>query len=137
MDRETVCKLIMGIEHPDAVAAIFSALDTENRVRTFEMLYEGKSPKQITGDGGVLPISRSAIQPYLTDFKETGLVEIEGKEYHVTERGETVYELVQQVDTLYNDLTELQEFLIENPEVVPDAVLDEIERRRENEGDGT
>jgi DNA-binding transcriptional ArsR family regulator len=130
MKREVLHQLVMTIEHPEQVAEILSALDTENRVRTYHLLHEGSAPKEIAEQ---LDITRSALQPYLTDFKEAGLVEIEGKTYRFTEKGETLYELLEQVDKLHKDLSELQEFLVENPEVVPEEVLDEVEKRRSEE----
>ncbi|MFC4359275.1 winged helix-turn-helix domain-containing protein [Halobium salinum] len=131
MDRETCLKLIMSIEHPEEVAQILSALDTPNRVHTFNKLHSDTAPKDIADE---LDVTRSAIQPYLTDFKEADLVEVSGKEYQFTEKGEKVYQLLEQLDRMFQDLTELQEFLIENPEIIPQEVLDEIERRRQNKG---
>ncbi|WP_197427765.1 winged helix-turn-helix domain-containing protein [Halogeometricum sp. CBA1124] len=118
----------MSIEHPDEVAKIMSALDSETRVRTFHLLHQGMSPKDIAEQE--LDYTRSGIQPYLNSFKEAGLVEVEGKKYRFTEKGEKVHELLTEFDKLHKDLNELQEFLVENPDVVPDEVLEEIERRR-------
>ena len=132
MHREELCKSLMSIEHPDKVAEILSALDTANRVWTFQLLHQGVAPKEIADE---LDVTRSALQPYLTDFKDADLVEVEGKQYVFTERGEKIYQLLEEVDKLHQDLSDLQQFLIDNPDVVPEEVLDEIEkRRRENQG---
>lgn len=119
--------LLMTVEHPEEVAAVLSALDTPRRVQTYDLLYRGESPKDIAEE---LEVTRSGIQPYLNDFKDIGLVEIEGKKYRFTEKGEKIHELLNQLDRMHGDLSELQEFLVENPGVIPDEVLDEIERRR-------
>ncbi len=130
MTPEELTNLLMAIEHPDDVAAILSALDTTRRVQTYDRLYRGESPQDIAEE---LEVTRSGIQPYLNDFKEVGLVEIRGKKYEFTEKGEKIHELLNQLDRLHGDLSELQEFLVENPGVIPDEVLDEIERRRREE----
>lgn len=127
MTPEQFTNLLMAIEHPDDVADILSALDTTRRVQTYDLLYRGESPQDIAEE---LEVTRSGIQPYLNDFKEVGLVEIQGKQYRFTEKGEKIHELLNQLDRMHGDLSELQEFLVENPGVIPDEVLDEIERRR-------
>lgn len=127
MGLEELAHALMSIEHPEEVAEILSALDTTNRVLTYHLLYEEESPTQIAEE---LDITRSAIQPYLTDFKDSGLVRVEGKEYVFTEKGEKVYQLLEQVDRMHKDLSELQEFLVKNPDIVPEEVLEEIRERR-------
>lgn len=130
MGCDRVVELVMTIQHPGEVAKILSALDTENRVRTFHLLYQGVAPKEIADR---LEMTRSALQPYFSDFKDADLVNIDGKEYVFTEKGEKVYQILEEIDKLHTDLSELQEFLIENPEVIPEEVLEEIEKRKEEE----
>ena len=127
VDLQRVKTLVMSIDHSESVAALFSALSSENRLTTYRRLRDGDSPKQIAED---LRISRSSLQPYVNDFKELGLIRVEGQTYVFTEKGESVYNLILQVDRMFEDLSELQQFLVENPELVPDQVLDEIRRRR-------
>lgn len=130
MNGEDVLRLLMALENPGFDAEIFSALSTENRLQTFHLLYKGWSPAEITEELG---LSRSALQPYMNDFRETGLIKSVGKKYVFTEKGEAVHDVVVQVDQMHNDLSELQQFLIENPEVVPEQVLEEIDRYREED----
>lgn len=127
MGVERLLKALMSIEHPDEVAEILSALSSSNRVLTYHWLHEGRSPQEIADELGV---TRSAIQPYLTDFKEADLVRVEGKTYRFTEKGEQISELLGQLDRMHKDLSELQEFLIKNPNIVPEEVLDEIRGER-------
>jgi len=125
---KTGWSLSMSIERREKVAALFSAFSTENRLTAFERLHNGDSTKVIADDLG---ISRSSLQPYINDFKELDLIRVDGKTYVFTEKGESVYDLLLQVDQMYENLSELQEFLVDNPELVPDSVLDEIRRRKE------
>jgi len=130
MNRHSVEQLLTVVEHPEKVAELFSALSTERRIRTFHQLFEDTPPKQIADELGV---SRSALQPYLNDFKNADLVTVDGKEYVFTSKGEQVYNLIESVDALHSDLSKLQEFLVENPEIIPEEVLKEIEVRKKDE----
>lgn len=120
----------MPIQHPEKNAELFSALSTYNRLQTFTQLRAGNTPKEISDELGV---TRAAIQPYINDFKDLGIIQSEGKSYRVTDKGETVYEILDQIDQIHTELSELQEYLIENPEVVPEEVLEEVRQRREED----
>jgi len=127
MEKETVLRLLTVLNRPEKVAEVFSALSSELRVRTFDLLYQGWSPQEIADE---VDRTRSALQPYLNDFKETGMVDMEGKTYVFTEKGEQVHRILENMDSMHKDLSKLEQFLIENPSVVPEEVLDELEERR-------
>jgi predicted transcriptional regulator len=112
-----------GLENPERVAALLSALGSENRIRTFDSLYQGTEPKRIAEE---LDVNRSALQPYFNDFKEQGLIRVEGRTYIFTRKGEHIHQVLMQLDNIETDFTALEEFLRENPEVIPRDVIEEI-----------
>ena len=127
MKRKTVLELIHVLDYPEKVAQISSAFSSEKRVRCFDLLYDGVAPPSIAEELG---ISRSALQPYLNDFKEAELVDVEGKKYVFTEKGESVYRILSSMDVLHRDLSMLEEYLREHPDVIPEDVKEEIRRER-------
>lgn len=62
-------------------ADLFKALSTEKRLQTYLQLCQGKAPQQIAEE---LDVSRQALQPYINDFKNTGLIKKTGKTYEPT-----------------------------------------------------
>jgi len=124
MEKERLLRLLTVLNSPEKVAEVFSALSSEKRVRTFDLLYQGWAPKEIAEE---LELTRSALQPYLNDFKESGMLDMEGKKYVFTEKGEQVHKVMESMDSMDKDLSKLEQFLIENPRVVPEEVLEELE----------
>lgn len=74
----------------DTTAEILSTLSSYNRIYTFTHIEE-KEPREIAQE---LEVTRNALQPYITDWKELDLVQVENGEYYYTERGEAVRESI-------------------------------------------
>lgn len=82
------------MDYGTEIAAVLKALNSENRLKTFVSLAEEESPKEIADD---LDVTRSALQHYIDDFKELGLVETEGKKYEVTDFGENILNNIKRI----------------------------------------
>lgn len=117
----------MGLENWERTAATLKALGSVNRLKTFYRLKNGTPPKEIADELG---ISRAAMQPYINDFKENQLLVTDGKEYVITERGEQIAELVEEVDHVPEGLSEEALQLIEK-----ETGLSREELRETLEGD--
>lgn len=115
------------VRHLAQDAAVCNALSSANRIQAFVLLLAGEAPKQIADEVG---ISRSGLQPYFADFKDVGLITVEGKQYHVTEKGRRVAGILEELDALHEPATlgarafrVLQDFFDEAAQPL-DAVVD-------------
>jgi|APHM01.1.fsa_nt_gi Predicted transcriptional regulator len=111
------------LDDPEHLAQIFSALSTQRRIKTLEGLIAGKTPTEIADD---LNVSRPTIQPYLNDFRELNWIEKTGRSFSITAQGNAVYDTISALDQSRTNYEELQQFLKDNPGVVPAEVLDEL-----------
>lgn len=90
----------MDLEYTQEVSDIFDAIRSRKRLRVFLHLSEGTPPKQFLDQDQELDITRSTVQSYINDLKDTGLVETEGKEYLLTEKGEEIRQIINSVDSV-------------------------------------
>lgn len=95
----------MDLQHLELDAQIFKAVNSENRLKTFYGLAQGRELSEILDD---LDVTRSAVQYYIDDFKETDLIRSEGKTYTVTEKGEFFQAFIKKLDG-YHRIQKLRE----------------------------
>lgn len=115
------------LEHTEQLSEIFSALSTERRIHTFEALIHSRKPADAARE---LDVARSTVQPYIDDFKDLEWITKINGSYQPTAKGNAVYKAMQALDDNHGEYTELQEFLRENPGVIPDEVMNEIRDNR-------
>jgi predicted transcriptional regulator len=101
----------MDLEIEEVTYDILEALGSEKRAKTFVGLSEGKPRSTIT-EGW--EISNAALQPYINDFKDLGLIETHGKNYELTRLGESVLEQIQDIEeaTQFQSLVSTTETLL-------------------------
>jgi len=79
-----------SFEKDDQVKDVITSL-ARDRLIAFDMLYQGYERKEIADYFDNDPAS---LQPYVNDWKDYGLVEVNGKSTELTERGEYVHEVL-------------------------------------------
>lgn len=79
------------IDLSELVSPVFSSA---NRLYTFYSLADGRSAREVAED---LEVTRNAVQHYISDFQEAGLLKSSELGYSLTEKGETVNEWIEQI----------------------------------------
>lgn len=88
----------MNPEDIEETSEVLKSISGRNRFYSYVKLYQGEEPKHIAYD---LDITRNAVQHYIDDWKEHGLIEKNDQGYQRTERGSTLF---QSLNVLHNEL---------------------------------
>ncbi|MCU4753464.1 hypothetical protein OB919_15980 [Halobacteria archaeon AArc-curdl1] len=102
----------MDEDYLDEVARHWKSLSTLKRVKVFLYLSEGVPPSQFLEEDEDLDVTRPTIQDYINDFKELDMIEKQGRNYVVTEKGEEFEDLLEDTERVLKDRDrqELEEF---------------------------
>ena len=100
-----------GITFSEGLAEIFSKLNSGQRIECYVFLCEGWSAKEISEE---MSVSRSTLQNYVDDFKESGLISKDGNRYQVTRKGGFVRDILFAFDEVF-------------PVVLAGSIADEIQ----------
>jgi len=88
------------IENAEETAAIFNAFKDEKRATAFLLLAEGVPGKEVAEEIGV---TRPSLQYYIQDFKDLDLIRSEGNSYVLTEKGEKVQKVFEDVSEVLKE----------------------------------
>lgn len=96
------------------LSVYFKSLSSYNRIYTFLELHTGTEPKHIAHE---LDVTRNALQHYIQDWKNLGLIHSEGNEYLFTDEGQDLIQLIKSETSPQTPLTTIEE----DPEIAAEG----------------
>ena len=76
-------------------AKVLNSISSDKRLTTFIGLSHGRTRSEISDE---FEMTSAALQPYINDFKDNGLLRVDGKDYVVTELGEKLLQHIDELD---------------------------------------
>lgn len=90
----------LDLQRRQMLAETLEAIGNHKRLATFEQLSRGVAAKDIHKH---IDASRSGVQRFLTDFKESGLATAEEGQYALTGKGQVVAEALADLDDRFEE----------------------------------
>lgn len=117
--RFHIIELLKTSDLDTAAELLKATASTTNRLYTYLQLYNGEKPKHIAQK---LDVTRNALQHYIDDWKELGLLEVEGHRYYYTPKGKVIVQNLERTaaDLEYGDSPLDEEQEGGEPEVLGD-----------------
>lgn len=80
------------------IEEVLETIGSGKRLATLEQITQGVPGKDIHKN---IDASRSGVQHFINDFKDTGLITAEDGQYALTEKGEVIVEMLADLDTTF------------------------------------
>jgi DNA-binding transcriptional ArsR family regulator len=90
-----------SLDNFEQVGATLDALGDEDRVRTYDLLTQGYSATEIAEEIGREP---TTVHAYREEFEDQGWLEGPPGSEELTEEGEMVHDVIQELDEAYDEM---------------------------------
>jgi len=88
----------MELKRREMLEEVLEVIGSGKRLATLEQVANGTATKDIHKH---IDASRSGVQNFVTDFRETGLITADNEHYELTRKGEAVVNALQDLDATF------------------------------------
>lgn len=88
----------LELQRRSMIEEVLETIGSGKRLATLEQITQGVPGKDIHNN---IDASRSGVQHFINDFKDTGLITAEDGQYALTEKGEVIVEMLADLDTTF------------------------------------
>lgn len=88
----------LELQRRSMIEEVLETIGSGKRLATLEQITQGVPGKDIHKN---IDASRSGVQHFINDFKDTGLITAEDGQYALTEKGEVIVEMLADLDTTF------------------------------------